>query len=199
MCQTPVCNCTYYTLMGILLYIDMTQSYIDVCVGQKQSIHCNLVYIRDHSPAVLFFFRHCGYIKAKQDPDEEKMQFQHGRGKNNSCTHKQTSVCMLYVCLFLLQMELFQFFTDFFSSYTTAWYTQIHFCFRLSSRISSYVYASQPPAMNPITACIYGYKRNKKQFKQKWCSLSRSKSTPKWQHTVILCLHTFKCIKIADY
>ncbi|KAG7487436.1 hypothetical protein MATL_G00023300, partial [Megalops atlanticus] len=23
--------------------------------------------------------RHCGYIKAKQDPDEEKMQFQHGR------------------------------------------------------------------------------------------------------------------------
>uniref|UniRef100_A0A3B5LJ95 receptor protein-tyrosine kinase n=1 Tax=Xiphophorus couchianus TaxID=32473 RepID=A0A3B5LJ95_9TELE len=27
-----------------------------------------------------FCFRHCGYIKAKQDPDEEKMQFQHGRG-----------------------------------------------------------------------------------------------------------------------
>uniref|UniRef100_A0A669CHN0 receptor protein-tyrosine kinase n=1 Tax=Oreochromis niloticus TaxID=8128 RepID=A0A669CHN0_ORENI len=27
------------------------------------------------------FFRHCGYIKAKQDPDEEKMQFQHGRVK----------------------------------------------------------------------------------------------------------------------
>uniref|UniRef100_A0A7N6BCD4 receptor protein-tyrosine kinase n=1 Tax=Anabas testudineus TaxID=64144 RepID=A0A7N6BCD4_ANATE len=26
-------------------------------------------------------FRHCGYIKAKQDPDEEKMQFQHGRVK----------------------------------------------------------------------------------------------------------------------
>ncbi|XP_023267324.1 ephrin type-A receptor 3-like isoform X1 [Seriola lalandi dorsalis] len=25
--------------------------------------------------------RHCGYIKAKQDPDEEKMQFQHGRVK----------------------------------------------------------------------------------------------------------------------
>ncbi|KAF3699212.1 Ephrin type-A receptor 3 [Channa argus] len=25
--------------------------------------------------------RHCGYIKAKQDPDEEKMHFQHGRGK----------------------------------------------------------------------------------------------------------------------
>uniref|UniRef100_A0A4W6EUG3 receptor protein-tyrosine kinase n=1 Tax=Lates calcarifer TaxID=8187 RepID=A0A4W6EUG3_LATCA len=28
-----------------------------------------------------FLFRHCGYIKAKQDPDEEKMQFQHGRVK----------------------------------------------------------------------------------------------------------------------
>lgn len=28
-----------------------------------------------------FLSRHCGYIKAKQDPDEEKMQFQHGRGK----------------------------------------------------------------------------------------------------------------------
>uniref|UniRef100_A0A671YX88 receptor protein-tyrosine kinase n=1 Tax=Sparus aurata TaxID=8175 RepID=A0A671YX88_SPAAU len=27
------------------------------------------------------FSRHCGYIKAKQDPDEEKMQFQHGRVK----------------------------------------------------------------------------------------------------------------------
>uniref|UniRef100_A0A3B3X003 receptor protein-tyrosine kinase n=1 Tax=Poecilia mexicana TaxID=48701 RepID=A0A3B3X003_9TELE len=26
-------------------------------------------------------FLHCGYIKAKQDPDEEKMQFQHGRVK----------------------------------------------------------------------------------------------------------------------
>ncbi|XP_037313722.1 ephrin type-A receptor 4b isoform X1 [Pungitius pungitius] len=25
--------------------------------------------------------RHCGYIKAKQDPDEEKLQFQHGRVK----------------------------------------------------------------------------------------------------------------------
>ncbi|XP_053565724.1 LOW QUALITY PROTEIN: ephrin type-A receptor 3-like [Bombina bombina] len=25
--------------------------------------------------------RHCGYIKAKQDPDEDKMQFQHGRVK----------------------------------------------------------------------------------------------------------------------
>ncbi|KTG44471.1 hypothetical protein cypCar_00010933, partial [Cyprinus carpio] len=24
--------------------------------------------------------RRCGYIKAKQDPEEEKMQFQHGRG-----------------------------------------------------------------------------------------------------------------------
>lgn len=80
-------------------------------MGQKQSIHCNVVYIKDHNTAVLFFFRHCGYIKAKQDPDEEKMQFQHGRGKNNSCTHKQT-------CLFLLQMVLFQFFTDFFFSVT---------------------------------------------------------------------------------
>uniref|UniRef100_A0A3B3CIF3 receptor protein-tyrosine kinase n=1 Tax=Oryzias melastigma TaxID=30732 RepID=A0A3B3CIF3_ORYME len=29
----------------------------------------------------LIAFRHCGYIKAKQDPDEEKMQFQHGRVK----------------------------------------------------------------------------------------------------------------------
>uniref|UniRef100_A0A673AA91 receptor protein-tyrosine kinase n=1 Tax=Sphaeramia orbicularis TaxID=375764 RepID=A0A673AA91_9TELE len=28
-----------------------------------------------------FLLRHCGYIKAKQDPDEEKMQFQHGRVK----------------------------------------------------------------------------------------------------------------------
>uniref|UniRef100_A0A8L0DQ27 receptor protein-tyrosine kinase n=1 Tax=Oncorhynchus mykiss TaxID=8022 RepID=A0A8L0DQ27_ONCMY len=27
------------------------------------------------------FLRHCGYIKAKQDPDEEKMHFQHGRVK----------------------------------------------------------------------------------------------------------------------
>uniref|UniRef100_A0A3Q4B7C0 receptor protein-tyrosine kinase n=1 Tax=Mola mola TaxID=94237 RepID=A0A3Q4B7C0_MOLML len=26
---------------------------------------------------LLFVLRHCGYIKAKQDPDEEKMQFQH--------------------------------------------------------------------------------------------------------------------------
>lgn len=35
------------------------------------------------SPSWLFVFcRHCGYIKAKQDPDEEKMQFQHGRGNN---------------------------------------------------------------------------------------------------------------------
>uniref|UniRef100_A0A3Q3WA86 receptor protein-tyrosine kinase n=1 Tax=Mola mola TaxID=94237 RepID=A0A3Q3WA86_MOLML len=30
---------------------------------------------------LLFVLRHCGYIKAKQDPDEEKMQFQHGRVK----------------------------------------------------------------------------------------------------------------------
>ncbi|XP_055007826.1 ephrin type-A receptor 4b isoform X3 [Boleophthalmus pectinirostris] len=34
------------------------------------------------SPSLhLIMFRHCGYIKAKQDPDEEKMQFQHGRVK----------------------------------------------------------------------------------------------------------------------
>ncbi|MEQ2206315.1 Ephrin type-A receptor 3 [Xenoophorus captivus] len=31
--------------------------------------------------SIHFCFRHCGYIKAKQDPDEEKMQFQHGRVK----------------------------------------------------------------------------------------------------------------------
>uniref|UniRef100_A0A8C7ZU63 receptor protein-tyrosine kinase n=1 Tax=Oryzias sinensis TaxID=183150 RepID=A0A8C7ZU63_9TELE len=31
--------------------------------------------------AVCLILRHCGYIKAKQDPDEEKMQFQHGRVK----------------------------------------------------------------------------------------------------------------------
>uniref|UniRef100_A0AAQ4PTW7 receptor protein-tyrosine kinase n=1 Tax=Gasterosteus aculeatus aculeatus TaxID=481459 RepID=A0AAQ4PTW7_GASAC len=37
--------------------------------------------IHDHKAAVHFSCRHCGYIKAKQDPDEEKMQFQHGRVK----------------------------------------------------------------------------------------------------------------------
>ncbi|TWW72683.1 Ephrin type-A receptor 3 [Takifugu flavidus] len=31
--------------------------------------------------AIKGIVRHCGYIKAKQDPDEEKMQFQHGRVK----------------------------------------------------------------------------------------------------------------------
>lgn len=40
------------------------------------------------------FSRHCGYIKAKQDPDEEKMQFQHGRGKKTHTKkhkkHKKT-------------------------------------------------------------------------------------------------------------
>lgn len=31
--------------------------------------------------SVICFARHCGYIKAKQDPEEEKMQFQHSRGE----------------------------------------------------------------------------------------------------------------------
>ncbi|KTF93818.1 hypothetical protein cypCar_00045719, partial [Cyprinus carpio] len=29
----------------------------------------------------MFWRKHCGYIKAKQEPDEEKMQFQNGRVK----------------------------------------------------------------------------------------------------------------------
>lgn len=36
-----------------------------------------------------YCFRRCGYIKAKQDPEEEKMQFQHGRG----------NACVIWVCI----------------------------------------------------------------------------------------------------
>uniref|UniRef100_A0A3B3VK57 receptor protein-tyrosine kinase n=1 Tax=Poecilia latipinna TaxID=48699 RepID=A0A3B3VK57_9TELE len=39
------------------------------------------IYIYAENATMHFCFRHCGYIKAKQDPDEEKMQFQHGRVK----------------------------------------------------------------------------------------------------------------------
>jgi len=41
-------------------------------------------------------FRHCGYIKAKQDPDEEKMQFQNGRGKVAKIACTQTHKTLIH-------------------------------------------------------------------------------------------------------
>ncbi|TRY99696.1 hypothetical protein DNTS_029436 [Danionella cerebrum] len=57
---------------GDSLFGKLSLIYSDVCVRTVEtvaSVH--------HAPSL----RHCGYIKAKQDPDEEKMQFQNGRVK----------------------------------------------------------------------------------------------------------------------
>lgn len=40
--------------------------------------------------------RHCGYIKAKQDPDEEKMQFQNGRGTMAKIAHANTHKTLIH-------------------------------------------------------------------------------------------------------
>uniref|UniRef100_A0A674DAZ1 receptor protein-tyrosine kinase n=1 Tax=Salmo trutta TaxID=8032 RepID=A0A674DAZ1_SALTR len=40
---------------------------------------CTQTHTPTHTPTLTLI--HCGYIKAKQDPDEEKMHFQHGRVK----------------------------------------------------------------------------------------------------------------------
>lgn len=60
----------FFTLLSFMQQICVLKIYFKVCITKLE-----------------FFFRHCGYIKAKQDPDEEKMQFQHGRGEHSQITY----------------------------------------------------------------------------------------------------------------
>ncbi|MBN3298487.1 EPHA3 protein, partial [Amia calva] len=64
---------------GIVLLIFLVACFV---VSGRQCNVCNqLLHIHFNCCFLMNKFKHCGYIKAKQDPDEEKMQFQHGRVK----------------------------------------------------------------------------------------------------------------------
>lgn len=63
------------------------------------------------------FARHCGYIKAKQDPEEEKMRFQHGHGERlipEKLYPNQHISCRLDATMLLITRDhlyIFQLFT----------------------------------------------------------------------------------------
>ncbi len=52
--------------------------------------------------------RHCGYIKAKQDPDEEKMQFHNGRGTMAKIAHTNTHTKHSYIMDFQNKGNIFR-------------------------------------------------------------------------------------------
>uniref|UniRef100_A0A3B4ZQJ5 receptor protein-tyrosine kinase n=1 Tax=Stegastes partitus TaxID=144197 RepID=A0A3B4ZQJ5_9TELE len=62
-----------YGSYGGEIELETSHEVTSVCIA----LHA----VQHHKTSGHFCFRHCGYIKAKQDPDEEKMQFQHGRVK----------------------------------------------------------------------------------------------------------------------